>query len=377
MNRSMFISAALAASCMLFGCKSETPQSSDGLVVIDIDHPNISDPLPADKVIESVRLIPVKGDVLFKGINDIVLADDKIFLLDAPFYTEEPIKILDSDGNYLKSLRTGSGPGEIDNYRSWFWDDISKRLFVYNTSQWSIFDKDGNFIEKRAAPLKYLGMGRVGDEFLFHCSDYDVNDSLGHKFFITDTAFNIKYGSMDVMHKVPLMIVSASEKFFGKSNESPWFVRADTVYFVQNTQLVPKYYFKFEDHFADAQLENNNVPADDFTGYLPGKYRDNGITQTFEIATLNYKNRKYVVRDKKSGHYFVTSKQSSKEDKYPSFYLEAQPFGKDLAVAIDDWNYNEFIPEILPFVNESDKKILEEFQVEDNPIIAIIKTKEF
>ena len=377
MNRRLFFSAALAASCMLFGCKSETPQSSDGLVVIDIDHPNISDPLPTDKVIESVRLLPLKGDVLFKGLNGLLLADDRIFVLDAPYSSDEPIKIFDINGNYLKSLHIGSGPGEIDDIGSWYWDDIDKRLYVYNSTQWIIFDKDGNFIDKRDAPLKYIGMSRFGDEYVFNCPDFAVNDSLGHKFFITDNSFNIKYAAMDVLFKVPLMIVSPNKRFFGQSNESPWFVRADTVYLLNNTQLVPRYYFKFKERFDESQLASNNVSSNDVTGYLPGSYRDNGITQTFEIASLNFKNRKYVVRDKKSGHYFVVQLQSTDGDKYPCFYLDAQPFGKDLAVHIDDWTYNEFIPELLPLVSESDKKLLEEFQVEDNPIIVIFKTKEF
>lgn len=81
--------------------------------------------------------------------------------------------------------------------------------------------------------------------------------------------------------------------------------RADTFYNVQNTQLVPRYIFKYENRLSDSELS------------------------------------------------------------------------KDVASSIDDYSYKEFIPEIMPFVSESDIKLLEEFQVEDNPILVKFKTKEF
>ena len=101
------------------------------------------------------------------------------------------------------------------------------------------------------------------------------------------------------------------------------------------------------------------------------------MSLTFDISTIIGRESKYVVRDKKSGHFFVIPHTYSQEKKYAPFYLRSTPCGNDWAVAIDDYSYQEFIPEIMPFLSDSDKKLLEEFQVEDNPIIVKFKTKEF
>lgn len=377
MNKSILLSAFLAASCTLFSCESQTPQTSNGITVIDVDHPNINEPLPNDQIIESAKLIPLKGDFMFKALYDILFSNDRIFILDDTNNADEIIKIFDNNGNLIKCLRKGSGPGEIDNWTHWYWDEKVQRLYVYNSTSWTIFDKDGNFIEKREVPIKYWSMSRFGDEFVFHCADHNVNDSLGNKFYITDTTFNIKYSAMKAMYKTPILIVSPSERFFGQSNEAPWYVRADTVYNVQNTQLVPRYIFKYENRLSDSELEKDVASLSEITGYIPGRYRDNGITQTLNISTLTGKVNKYIVRDKKSGHYFALNFNWSEEDRFPPFYLQATPCGSDWAVSIDDYSYQEYIPEIMPFVSESDKKLLEEFQVEDNPIIVKFKTKEF
>lgn|GEM_PF-2688650 len=377
MNRNLLFSAALAASCTLFSCQSQAPQTTNGLVVIDIDNPNIKEPLPNDQVIESATLIPLKGDFMFKHIDDMLFTNDRIFMLDNVNNAAEAIKIFDIDGNFIKFIRQGSGPGEIDNWSHWYWDEKVQKLYVYNTQTWTIFDKDGNFIEKREVPIKYYGMSRFGDEFVFHCTDYSQNDTLGNKFFITDTAFNVKYRSMQAQFKVPLLIVSPSARYFGQSDEAPWYSRADTVYSIQNTKLVPRYVFKFDNRLKESDMEKEGLKLSEVPGFIAGRYRDNGTTQTFDISTIIGNESKYVVRDKKSGHYFVIPYTYSQEKKYAPFYLRSTPCGNDWAVTIDDYSYQEFIPEIMPFLSDSDKKLLEEFQVEDNPIIVKFKTKEF
>lgn len=377
MNKSILLSAFLAASCTLFSCESQAPQTSNGITVIDVDHPNINEPLPNDQIIESATLIPLKGDFMFKALYDILFSNDRIFILDDTNNADEIIKIFDNNGNLIKCLRKGSGPGEIDNWTHWYWDEKVQRLYVYNSTSWTIFDKDGNFIEKREVPIKYWSMSRFGDEFVFHCADHNVNDSLGNKFFITDTTFNIKYSAMKEMFKTPLLIVSPSARYFGQSDEAPWYSRADTVYSIQNTKLVPRYVFKFNNRLKESDMEKEGLKLSEVPGFIAGRYRDNGTTQTFDISTIIGNESKYVVRDKKSGHYFVIPYTYSQEKKYAPFYLRSTPCGSDWAVSIDDYSYQEYIPEIMPFVSESDKKLLEEFQVEDNPIIVIFKTKEF
>lgn len=377
MNKSILLSAFLAASCTLFSCESQAPQTSNGITVIDVDHPNINEPLPNDQIIESATLIPLKGDFMFKALYDILFSNDRIFILDDTNNADEIIKIFDNNGNLIKCLRKGSGPGEIDNWTHWYWDEKVQRLYVYNSTSWTIFDKDGNFVEKREVPIKYWSMSRFGDEFVFHCADHNVNDSLGNKFFITDTTFNIKYSAMKAMYKTPLLIVSPSARYFGQSDEAPWYSRADTVYSIQNTKLVPRYVFKFNNRLKESDMEKEGLKLSEVPGFIAGRYRDNGTTQTFDISTIIGNESKYVVRDKKSGHYFVIPYTYSQEKKYAPFYLQATPCGSDWAVSINDYSYQEYIPEIMPFVSESDKKLLEEFQVEDNPIIVKFKTKEF
>ena len=78
MNNSFILSAVLAASCTLFSCQSQAPQTTNGLVVIDIDNPNIKEPLPNDQVIESATLIPLKGDFMFKHIDDMLFTNDTV-----------------------------------------------------------------------------------------------------------------------------------------------------------------------------------------------------------------------------------------------------------------------------------------------------------
>ncbi|MBP5365218.1 MAG: 6-bladed beta-propeller [Bacteroidales bacterium] len=376
MNNSLIVSALAMLALTSCNGKDDTQTAQGGLTIIDVDNPVVTDNPPIGDLIDTAFVVQFKGDdLLMQGAYNVQKSADRIIVSDPR--TQEPIKFFDANGNFIRSLRSGNGPGEIDNIGDMFFDAKRQVLFVSNSQFWSIFDKDGNFKEQIQLPFQYGNMTRLGDEYVFWLFDYQRNDSIGTQLFVTDTAFCVthKYFPMEDS-KVPFVIVT---DYIARSDDHVSVTR-DTIYYYADSQLTPRYYYKYSERFD----KNNFISvssSEDFEripGYMQS-FIENSKTAVMKLAKFDNKNYKYAITDKKSGKSYVYSyyrEGTGDESDLPVFFKSSWTGDDYFIIPTYDGIFDQ-LSDFKPFMSEADRKIIDNFQLDDNPILVFFRFKEF
>lgn len=125
---------------------------------------------------------------LVEEIKTLQIDDDRIFILDR--LNKGSIVIFDTDGNFIKRIPTGQGPGEITLASYMYYDLHSKLLYVHDESRQAVlsYDSDGNYLS--SLQLNALGEGIAidGDKILL----------LQHHFQSKENGNTIKLVSFDI-----------------------------------------------------------------------------------------------------------------------------------------------------------------------------------
>lgn len=374
MRHTLLFTAAISAAMAFSACNGgEKAQSSDGMVIIDVDNPNIKECPPLNQLIDTIYLIPLQNDTaLIKQVFYTIKAGERIFVADAPFITSEPVKIYDANGNFVKELHQGQGPGEIDQYTDMFFDYKRQNLIVSNGHFWSFFDCDGNFIDKVNIPFNYGNCLRLGDEYVFYTFDNMLNDSIKTRFFVTDLNFNILQKHFPYQRIDGPSLINPHDIDFSENHIS---VMRDTIYYYQNSKLTPAIYFKYDKRLNYSMLKGDLMNMDKTDGYYADLFLENSGTAIYKMSNLYQKEYKKVVFSKKSGNYLViTNKNKTSE---PFFAATEEVLDDYFSLTINENNYEKYQEEITPLLSNHDKEILSSYNPDNNPIIVMFKFKDF
>ena len=114
----------ITATMAMFSCAAEQKQAStSGIpdnaaskpIVIDVDNPTLDQPPAITDLIDTVFLIPFKGDGLIMTDNPRAYKyGDRIFVTEND--VDEPLKVFDGNGNLIRAIRKGNGPGEVNGH---------------------------------------------------------------------------------------------------------------------------------------------------------------------------------------------------------------------------------------------------------------------
>ena len=372
----VLICSALLALCAC-NSKDHNTVKDDGMTVIDVDNPVITDELPLEQLIDTVCVVKLQGeDLLIKRIISMQKSGDRIFVNDDD--SESPIKIFDGNGLLINTIHKGNGPGEVDYLDDLYFDNEKQTLYMSNMQKWSLFDRDGNFKEQIDIPFQYSQMNSIADEYVFFVADYQMNENIKSKIFVTDKDFNLrhKYFPFEVERSFS---VGGMTQIVNVGNAVA--VMRDTIYYYHDSRLAPRYYFKYDNRFDPKTLpQGTSIFFDQLVGYNPVAFLENPSTVFYHIHGFDTKISKKIVYDKKSGKYFVRPfvYEDNKAPIIP-FYLNANyvtPEGYFVTYLTDE-NCEQYTPDIEPFMSDSDKEILNNFQPDDNPLLVFFKFKEF
>lgn len=370
--------AALAAAISLCGCgegNSDTTKiinnNGEHPIVIDIENPTMKEMPELNQLIDTAYLITFKGkDLLLSDDIDPIITGDRICLYD--YRNNKSIKIFDIDGNFIREVPKGNGPGEIDQCNDRFYDPDNKFFLISNSEYWSKFDCNGNFIDKIKIPFKYMRMCKFNDEYIFLTNPYNdqQNTEINGSVIITDTNFNIKRTFVKKAEIVPEIIIHPNTAM-AEVDGHLWILK-DTIYRYENSTLYPEYCFKFENPLdPSAHIDIHNLG--DTKGYRLSKYLENSRTQMVEIAEYCGQ-PKHLIRDKKSEHSFGYI--HGQDGKYP-FYMYAMYFFNDFFITTLTGEGTNNIKQIREFLSPSDQKIIDDLTPDDNPVLVLFKMKEF
>ena len=368
------------ASC---NSKDDTQTAFGGLTIIDVDNPVVTDNPPIGDLIDTAFVVQLKGDdLLISRLGKVLISDDRIFVLDNPYECNEPVKIFDREGNLIRSLHRGGGPGELDDLSGqMLYDEATQTFYVANYEDWSLYDKDGNYKGLRKFPFHNAGTERIGDEFVFWLLEFQVIDSLKMQVMVTDTAFNYRRSYIPFLGSPLDFAVNTQTPIFRSENHVT-VIKNDTVYAYENSQLTPRYYFNYADHFDIKSIMTNDVMIDitkPGKGYLPTFY-ENSKTVCFTLSELTETGHvKKLVFDKKSGNYFVYPYGDgfTETQKVTPFFLQSSQIGDDYFIVFADDAKYERLAEIKPYLSDADKAKVDAFQLDDNPMLVFFKFKEF
>lgn len=374
MRHTLLFTAAISAAMAFSACNGgEKAQSSDGMVIIDVDNPPNKELPPFDQLIDTMYLIPLQSDTAYvKQIFFSIKSGDRIYLADAPFGLNEPVKIFDSNGNLVKELHKGQGPGEIDQYTDMFFDEQRQNLVISNGHYWSLFDRDGNYIDKIKVPLNYGCCLRLGDEYVFYTMDNQLNDSIRTRFFVTDLNFNILQKHFPYQRIDGPSLINPHDIDFSENHIS---VMRDTIYYYQNSKLTPAIYFKYADRRDFSMLGGDLMSMDQHDAYFADHFIENSGTAIYKMSNFFKKEGKKVIYSKKSGNYYViSSKETTLE---PFVTAQEEVFDDYFTLIVNEYTYDKSHDAIAPLLNDHDKEILNSYNPDNNPIIVMFKFKDF
>jgi hypothetical protein len=269
MCRKFYCYLFLVSSFLFFSCNSETKYND--LLEISVDIKKGAS-LQLSEITEDITVIELEltdESIINPKPNQmkrIILSDGLVFLAQP-----EKIFVFDRNGKYIRTIGSkGQGPGEYNRIRNFAIDETNKRLFVNAYYNIICYDLDGNFLKE--SPKSLLNIGSIYDinfinnELLvivdYMGMDPDFSKSFNHTviyklnddFQVTDSCTVRKvYGGNSVFDGTEDNCILSQDStvyiyypnFTSYKYPSKTFLR-DTLYRIENNQLVPELKIKFK-----------------------------------------------------------------------------------------------------------------------------------
>ncbi|MBO7463900.1 MAG: 6-bladed beta-propeller [Bacteroidales bacterium] len=183
---------------LAIGCKQQPDyivieSKSDNCKVLNLDP--VFEPIPWDTttisdIVDTMKIVALETspESILAGIGPIKIYGNRIVNRDM----NEGIAIFDINGKYIKHIRRGQGPGEIN--ASFDFDADSQYLYILQQDKISKFTLDGEFVDNYPLPEKYMtnpdNIKKVDDGFLLSLRPY--SDEMSYEVFHLDENLNEK-----------------------------------------------------------------------------------------------------------------------------------------------------------------------------------------
>jgi len=277
----------LISGFFFFLCYNETKQ--DGLPEISVDIDNITSQLLLSNFAESITSVGLEltdESLIHPGrLMRIILTEEKIFIAQ-----RENIIVFDKTGNFIRSIGSkGQGPGEYISIQNMTVDEKNKRLFVNSATKIICYDFNGNVLKDHSVfqsnnygnqihDINYINnellavvwtVGEDDEHGIFNQAqvyrmdnEFQITDSCSimKKYGVTSTSFN------NSLTHILLALNSAVYVCYPFSDAiSPMhrdMIRTrikgplttfmqDTIFRLENSQLVPELKLKFKNDGID------------------------------------------------------------------------------------------------------------------------------
>jgi hypothetical protein len=214
-----------------------------------------------ESIIKSVSYLKLDGsfdDILFKDIDNLKIANSKIYILDARL---RRLVVFDATGAGLGKVGSqGQGPGEYLRIHDFCVNDAGDICFLDGTGgndRLFIFDKDLKFVSVRRVPFDVAFVQHLAnDKFLFALSSWNKGDNASSKIAVTDDKFKTEKTYMQYDEYVDENMIMAAHTFTCFENKVLYNISLDNFVFEFSDEGEPlkAYYFDFG---------SKNVPNED------------------------------------------------------------------------------------------------------------------
>ncbi|MVM33413.1 6-bladed beta-propeller [Spirosoma sp. HMF4905] len=231
-----------------------------------------------DSLIKEIDVVHLETNkkCLIGKINDIKIADNKIYILDKSI--NKAVYIFDRKGKFIKKIfATGAGPLEFLKPFSMDVDEDSKGLYIYDNSLKKIvkYDLNGKFLKNIKTPTYF-------NDFVFSNGNFIIERGLfanqlrelspefdKHNLIVMDSTFSkIIAGYLEPIGKDNKNNFRPISKSFSKSSDLKFFPRFSDELFIINKSNRLNSLFKFD--LGDLKIESHilNGPFEDMIKYM-------------------------------------------------------------------------------------------------------------
>ncbi len=375
----------LLISCMLgiMACTTSTTTSvtctenEDGLIVMNVNFPG-DEQVQFKDLIDSVRIVVLDESVdealIGKFTNNIHKGSGRIIVED---YTEYPVKIYDDNGKFIKAIRKGQGPGEMESASASCYNVTTEEYITYNGGTISIFDKDGNFKSKVQAPFHFQQMTCLNGDYLFYVENWELpegfesNDSLQCAFIVTDKDFKIKYKALPFAKNSEKTVSYSGpdSQYFRHLGDRVEFPNQDTIYSYDGYTLTPKMYVEYDNKLLSKPADMKHAKS--------MSYINNGYTQVFSVGSHNDFEQQQIVRDVTSGHFYSVFHSCKKHSLNGYLFSWTRALeDHSMCIALDPnlaYYGNEIANNIIPEL----KPLSKQMEEDETHLLILFKFKHF
>ena len=148
------------------------------------------------EMIKTIDVIPLEttDKSIIATIKDIIVTDLHIYIHDE--YKGDGIVIFDKQGNFIKRIEKGQGPGELlPSLKKMVFDIENNELIVFNNHFFSFYTPDGQFKRGERIPLNALSFAIIPNGYLFHSTNglnnRHIDPNIEYQILVTDKKYKL------------------------------------------------------------------------------------------------------------------------------------------------------------------------------------------
>ena len=341
-------------------------------------------------LVEEIKIVPLETSTvesLVANIYKIVVTDAHIYIMDT--FRGKGLIIFDREGNFVRRLSHGQGPGELFRLFHFAYDFENNELVLYQDRFLMYYTPDGQFIRQRELPFAFYNFLVTPNGYIFKALDRQGNNHLGHlenyRLFVTDKDF--KMVSMGMYYPPQGRTLGWYDYLYKNSgNIAITQAFSDTIYqFVSETNtLRARYLLDFSSrklparhlHYNSFEQFQRVITRNNYY-FFNGRYLETETHNVFFLDNFN-RGRTIVYRDRRSGNLIGGKGGSFNLTEIPPIVFPISTF--------ENWFISSFWPgngEYEPFrtqstiISEEDKLKLQQLEEEDNPVLVFFRLKNF
>ena len=363
--------------------------NTDSLITIDLNPFLKQQHFDFGALVKEVKLIPLEttDESLLDDFRKVIITLSHIYIHDD--FKGGGIAIFDKEGNFIKRISNGRGPGELVRLYDIDFDKKNNELVAYQHSFLLFFTPSGEFIRQQRLPFVFFNFAVTPEGYVFKTLDREGNEHLedlsDNTLLITDKKFEVKSVGLP---RIPNKINYGGHSYLYKNGNRLYLTDRfhDVIYqyILPNNQLRADYKLDFRkkklpEHYLKGSREkfDNALKKNDYYFYL-GKYLDNKSHHVFFLGNW-YKGLETVVyRDKYSGKLIGGTNADFNWNETPGTAFPRWVSGEYfISTYLPTSDENDLFTSNSTIISTEDKARAKGLDENSNPVLVLFKLKHF
>ena len=364
--------------------------NTDSLITIDLNPFLKQQHFDFGALVKEVKLIPLEttDESLLDDFRKVVITPSHIYIHDD--FKGGGIVVFDNEGNFIKRISNGRGPGELVRLYDIDFDEKNNELVVYQHSFLLFFTPSGEFIRQQRLPFGFFNFVATPEGYVFKALDEQGNrhldDLRSNTLLISDKKFELKSAGIPKPHN---QVAYTWRNYLCKNEElyiSHRFTDTIYQYTSMNNQLKARYLLDYsskklpERHTINSfNGFDNIVRKNDYFFYL-GKYLDAGSHHVIFLNNYYWQGSLQVViyRDKHSGKLIGGTNADFNPTEMPRMAFPNWVSGEYfISTYLPTSDENDIFTSNSTIISAEDKARAKGLDENSNPVLVLFKLKHF